>query len=193
MTDVQNTPNAPTPEQAIAYLKKQATTLGISFKANVSVETLRKQIEAKLADPAEESEGEVQTLGITAAQAKAIATEANYDKAMKLHRVVITAMEATKATNLESESFTAGNSVVGTVTRVIPFGVEWHVEEVLLNSIREKKFQLFVNKKNAKGVEVTTARLAPAYNIATLPELTPEEIQEIADRQERTRTFQDED
>ena len=48
MTDVQNTPNAPTQspelEQSIAQLKKQADRLGIQYKSNTSYVTLQKAV-----------------------------------------------------------------------------------------------------------------------------------------------------
>ena len=100
---------------------------------------------------------------------------------------------STKASNLESEVFTAGNSVVGTVKRLIQFGEPWHVEQILLNSLQEKKYQLFVSKKDARGVVHTKARSVKAYNIAILDPLTPEEMAELADRQIRTRALLDDE
>ena len=111
---------------------------------------------------------------------------------MKLVRVIITPMESTKAANLESDMFCAGNSAVGTVKRTIPFGEEWHVEQILLNSIKEKKYQMFVTKKNAQGVTLTSAKLVPAYSISYLDPLTSEELDALADRQIRTRSLDDE-
>ena len=49
MSDVQNTPVAPTEaDQAIASLKKQADRLGISYKSNTSIATLQKQLQKSL-------------------------------------------------------------------------------------------------------------------------------------------------
>ncbi len=179
MTDIQNTPNA---EVAIASLKKQADRLGIAYKSNTSVATLQKSIADKLSDGSDEV--------ADAPKAKSISDY--HDEAMKLVRVIITPMESTKATNLESEMFCAGNSVVGTVKRTIPFGEEWHVEQILLNSIKEKYYQAFITKKNALGVPITTSKLVRAYSIAVLDPLTPEELDALADRQIRTRALDDE-
>lgn len=190
MSDVQNTPIAsPEADQAIASLKKQADRLGITYKSNTSVATLQKAIKDVLEAPVG---GEVELPKVTATQTKSKTPEDYYKEAMKLVRVIITPMESTKATNLESEMFCAGNSVVGTVKRTIPFGTEWHVEQILLNSIKEKKYQMFVTKKNAAGVTLTSAKLVNAYNISTLEPLTPEELDELADRQIRTRSLDDE-
>lgn len=206
MTDVQNLPADQSEEviseaeQTIAALKKRADLLGIKYKSNVSIATLQKAITEKLEEPTgddeEEAEPEVETTTKStktkAAPTKAELTEAAHKEAMKLVRVIITPMEATKASNLESELFCAGNGVVGTVKRTIPFGVEWHVERILLNSIKEKKYQMFASKKNAQGVDVTSTRLVPAYSITELPPLTQEELDKLADMQIRTGALTEE-
>ena len=190
MTDVQNNPiAAPDAEVAIASLKKQADRLGITYKSNTSVATLQKAIAEAMAEPAE---GEAQVVAGKAVQAKGKGLQDYIDEAMKLVRVIITPMESTKAANLESDMFCAGNSAVGTVKRTIPFGEEWHVEQILLNSIKEKKYQMFVTKKNAQGVTLTSAKLVPAYSISYLDPLTSEELDALADRQIRTRSLDDE-
>lgn len=194
MSDVQNTPVAPTEaDQAIASLKKQADRLGISYKSNTSIATLQKAIAEKLDAPiGGEDSGEAQVTAPVGSGAKSKSVSAYQDEALKLVRVIITPMEATKAANLESEMFCAGNSVVGTVKRVVTFGEPWHVEQILLNTIKEKKYQMFVTKKNAQGVTLTSAKLVPAYSIAYLDPLTEEEIDALADRQIRTRSLEDE-
>ena len=197
MTDVQNTQDTPNEaEQAIASLKKQADRLGISYKSNTSIASLQKAIKEKLEGPigGEESPAEITEPVSTAkgVKAKGVSIEDAIAKAMKLHRVIITPMDANKASNLEREMFCAGNSTVGTVKRVVEFGEPWHVEEILLNTIKEKRYQAFVVRKNAQGVEITTSKLVPAYSIAYLEPLTQEEIDELALRQVRTRALEDE-
>ena len=51
---------------------------------------------------------------------------------------------------------------------------------------------MFVTKKNAQGVTLTSAKLVPAYSIAYLDPLTEEEIDQLADLQIRTRSLDDE-
>ena len=199
MSDVQNTPNTD-PEvteadQAIASLKKQADRMGIQYKSNTSVATLQKLIKERLEAPigGEDSPEPDASKGTTSEKqlTKGELAEANYKEAMKLVRVIITPMEATKASNLESEMFCAGNSLVGTVKRTIPFGVEWHVEQILINSIKEKKYQMFISKKNHLGVDTVSARMVPAYSITVLDPLTKEELDKLADLQLRTGSLQE--
>lgn len=194
MSDVQNTPNAPAEiDQAIASLKKQADRLGIAYKSNTSVATLQKAIKDKLDAPiGGEDSSTVESTSQASVKTESESIESYHKDALKLVRVIITPMESTKASNLENELFCAGNSVIGTVKRVITFGEPWHVEQILLNSIKEKKYQMFVSKKNAQGVSITSAKLVPAYSIAYLDPLTAEEINALADLQIRTRSLDDE-
>lgn len=188
MTDVQNTPNAPAVDQevAIATLKKRADTLGISYKSNVSVAHLQKLIDEKLNPESESAESK-------ADKPKVKTTEDYVNEAMKLRRVIITPMESHKAANMESDVFCAGNGVVGTVKRIIRFNEPWHVEEILLNTIREKRYQLFISKKDKNGAPVVQNKLVPAYSISVLPDLTDEELKELADMQLRTGSTRDDD
>ena len=194
MSDVQNNPVAPTEaDQAIASLKKQADRLGVTYKSNTSIATLQKAIKDKLDAPiGGEDSSPVESAQGATVQPVGQSIQAYQDEALKLIRVIITPMESTKASNLENELFCAGNSVIGTVKRVITFGEPWHVEQILLNTIKEKKYQMFVTKKNAQGVTLTSAKLVPAYSIAYLDPLTEEEIDQLADRQIRTRSLDDE-
>lgn len=188
-------------ETPIAQLKKKADLLGIQYKGNISAKALAELVDAKLNEPvggaadATESEGtpEVKATKAQTAKAETEQLQSDYEKAMKLIRVVITPREATKAANLESEIFCAGNSVVGTVKRTIPFGREWHVEQVLINSIKEKMYQQFTSKKNAAGIPITVSRLVPAYSIAVLEPLTKEELDALALQQMRTRSLDDDE
>lgn len=182
MTDVQtNTPEVE--DKELAYLRKQADTLGITYKSNTSLETLKAKVTEKLAE-ASEAESKAQ-----AAESKA---EAVYKEAMKLIRVIITPMDSNKAANMESDIFCAGNSAVGTVKRTIPFGVEWHVEQILLNAIKEKQYQAFSVIRNERGESVTKTRMIPAYNVTILEPLTEEELKALADQQLRSRSLEDE-
>lgn len=184
MSEVQTTPEH---NQAISSLKKQADLLGISYKANVSMATLQQAIKAKLEAPVE---GEAQTTTEDEAVSAGKTKEDLYKEAMKLVRVIVTPMDSLKASNMDSDVFCAGNSVVGTVKRVIPFGVEWHVEQILLNTIKERKFQMYTVKKHGNREE-TVARQVRAYSVVELEPLTQAEIDALADQQLRTRSLED--
>lgn len=184
-SELENTPA--TPERSeLDLLKAQADRMGISYSANISVTTLKGKIQKQLA----EADDEEVVKEATVTEAEAIQKAVN--ESMKLVRVIITPLDSVKAANMDTDVFTVSNGLVGTITRTIPFGREWHVEQILLNSLRERQFQQFTSKKNSKGILVTTSRLVPAYGIAELPPLTKEEIEGLAAMQARTGAIQDE-
>ena len=168
-------------------LKAQADRMGIPYKANISLTTLKAKIQLA-------QEGE----SLDTPDAKASSTDQEdkadsvYKQAMKLVRVQITPLDTNKATNYDCDFFTAGNSVVGNVTRNIPFGRPWHVEQILVNAIKEKTYQQFSTKKNAQGADVVAKRNVPAYSVVELPALTTQELKDLADLQARTNALEDE-
>lgn len=151
-------------------LMARADKLGISYSNNIGLETLRKRIEAKLdgADKAEEEEEVKHTPSPLQKKRK---------EALQLVRVNITSMENTK-NNLSGEIFTVSNNVIGTVKRYIPFGQDWHIERIFLDTLREKQFQRFTSVNTTNG-SVRRAMLVPAYAIQELPPLTEKELDEL--------------
>ena len=166
-------------------LKAQADRMGISYKANISLTTLKAKIQLV-------QEGESLDEPKESSVSKEDQAEAVHKEAMKLVRVQITPLDTNKATNYDCDFFTAGNSVVGNVTRNIPFGRPWHVEQILVNAIKEKTYQQFSTKKNAQGADVVTKRNVPAYSVVELPALTAQELKDLADLQARTNALEDE-
>lgn len=185
----ETTQEAPTinGKSELDILKAQADRMGISYKANISLTTLKAKI--KLVQDGESLEPEASRVDNTTQEDKAAEV---YQEAMKLVRVQITPLDTNKATNYDCDFFTAGNSVVGNVTRNIPFGRPWHVEQILVNAIKEKTYQQFTTKKNAQGADVVTKRNVPAYSVVELPPLSAQELKELADLQARTNALEDE-
>lgn len=185
----ETTQEAPTinGKSELDILKAQADRMGISYKANISLTTLKAKIQ--LVQDGESLEPEASRVDNTTQEDKAAEV---YQEAMKLVRVQITPLDTNKATNYDCDFFTAGNSVVGNVTRNIPFGRPWHVEQILVNAIKEKTYQQFTTKKNAQGADVVTKRNVPAYSVVELPPLSAQELKELADLQARTNALEDE-
>ena len=185
----ETTQEAPTinGKSELDILKAQADRMGISYKANISLTTLKAKIQ--LVQDGESLDPEASRVDNTAQEDKAAEV---YQEAMKLVRVQITPLDTNKATNYDCDFFTAGNSIVGNVTRNIPFGRPWHVEQILVNAIKEKTYQQFTTKKNAQGADVVTKRNVPAYSVVELPPLTAQELKDLADLQARTNALEDE-
>lgn len=108
-------------------------------------------------------------------------------KAMRLHRVRITNLDPADA-SLEGAIITVVNKYISKVSKFIPFGEAgdngYHVEEVLLNAMRTKKYAMRKEIKGAKfGVKQYKTVMVPKYSIEELPPLTKEEVEALAQRQ----------
>lgn len=152
-----------------ATLMARADKLGISYSNNIGVETLRNRINDKI-DELDQ-----------AAETSLIETDKNMaarKEATKLIRVNITSMENTK-NNMSGEIITVSNNVVGTIKRYIPYGEDWHVESIILDTLRDKMFQAFRTERNRDGSETRRGYSARAYGIQVLEPLTKEELAEL--------------
>ncbi len=168
-----STENEPTEEQIkLDDLKHRATTLGIKYHPSIGTDKLREKIQAVLADNAAEvvPEGDTKNVSTSLAELKA--------ETLKLIRVRITCMDPMKK-NYQGDFFLTGNSLVGTVKRFVPYGVEWHVPQIILNMIQEKKYQQFSTSKNSRNVDITTSKLVKTYGVELLAPLTQEQIKEL--------------
>lgn len=175
-------------------LMQRADKLGIKYSNNIGLETLRERINAKLEEreavvEEEEEEQPKKKETKTAAQVKETAVQKARKEALKLVRVNITSMENTK-NNLSGEIFTVSNAVVGTIKRYVPFGVDWHIEQILLNTLKEKEFQRFGTEKTPGGQTVRRAKSVPAYAIQILPPLTEKELEDLRKSQLARQTIE---
>ena len=164
-------------DNELTALKDKAELLGITFHPSISAAKLKEKIDAKLADQ-------------LAAEKPVPATEtvAEYrhrmrQDALRLVRVIVTPMDPLKK-EYTGEIFTVGNSVVGMVSRMVPYNNEegWHVEQIILDTLKEKRVQVFVKKK-VNGKEHKEGKLIPAFGIQVLDPLSKVELGELAQRQ----------
>lgn len=158
MTDTQT-------KTEIELLREQLDERGIEYKPNATKATLEKLlVKADETDEIQDENAKLQAL---------------QDEALKLVHVIITANDPVKQ-QMGQEYFACGNSVLGTVARIIPFGESWLVEQMLLNSIKEKMYQVHIVKRNKEGNEYTESKLVPAYQITELPLPSKSELDELA-------------
>lgn len=190
----------------IEVLRKRADTLNLRYRSNTGVDKLRAMVNAAIEggdpvvddEPEEEAPATVIPPVVTAPliQEKPPVTEevfvprvlskqaqraAAREASRKLVRVRITCHNPQK-TEHTGELFTFGNGVLGTVKRFVPFEVEWHVEQAILNMIRARKYQYFYNTK-AGDRTVRTSKLVNEFSIEELPSLTVSELKDLAQRQ----------
>lgn len=154
-------------------LKALADQQGLTYKDNIPTDRLRALVYGAI-DEVDEP--------------VAVVEESPADKrlrirnaALKLIRVNITCMNPAKAA-YTGELFTIGNSIIPTITKMVPFGTPegYHIPQILLDHIKSKEFQTFIPKKGKNGIDTVTSKCIREYAVEILPSLTPTEIQEIA-------------
>jgi len=174
-------------DQQLEILKNEATNYGLKFHPNIGLETLRERINLFLLELDKETDkpdveiehNEKRLKDIV--QSKDANTKAR-EEALSLVRLRVTAMDPSKK-EYTGEIFCAGNSIVGTVKKFVPFATDWHVPKIIFNMIEQRKFQTFSEVAMPGGGKVKRGRLVPAYAIDVLDPLTEDEIKELKQRQ----------
>lgn len=150
-------------------LKAQAQIMGVDFRDDITEKGLRKQ----LMDALEQAqEGDVLT--------NAQRTELERDST-RLIRCIITPM-ASHMKDHQGQLFSVGNSVLGYISKYILFNAEYHVPKIILDHIKTVETQYFVTKV-INGEQVKESKMRPAFGVQELPNLTAEELADLAKSQ----------
>lgn len=175
-------------------LKVRAEELGLSYNSNIKTDALAElitnaengltpEIVAAAKEAEEVSKKLVEKQAVEAApvvnQAKTVGqvkAEARKE-AMKLVRCVVTSMDKDKA-DLSGEIISCGNSMTGMIKKFIPFGKEWHVPMVILETLKDKKMLMTRDRRTDKGT-VKEHYEVSQYNVQILPDLTQEELNRL--------------
>jgi len=165
-------------QDELETLKARADQLGISYHPSIGVDKLREKVKAKL-------DGEQDSAA--AAPAKVTESENAFrlrkrKEAEELVRVMVTNMNPHKK-EWEGEKLDAGNSVVGTHRKYVPFGVEWHVPRIIFNMLKQRQCQIFRTRRDERGRQVREGVMIPEFNVVELPPLSEKELKELAQRQ----------
>lgn len=158
-------------DSELDVLKKRADKLGITYHTNIGVDKLREKVNSFLAEDV------VEEVPLTQKQQR-VALKKEQEK---LVRVRITCMDPSSKA-LQGEYITVSNKLVGTLKRFIPFAVEWHVPQIMLNVLRQKQHSVFFVEKVGKK-EITRYRLVNTYAIELLEPLTHKELVDLAKKQ----------
>lgn len=190
MSDTLET-DAPVQDE-LATLKARADLLGITYHPSIGLDKLREKVAntvsggpAETPDPAV-SDPVPTTEGESEGQRRArLRREAN-----ALVRLRVTCMNPAKK-DWEGEVFTAGNSLVGTVKKYVPFNADegWHVPNVIYQMLKDRQCQVFTTVKSARGVDVRKGKLIKEFAIEVLEPLSKEELAELAQRQALARSI----
>lgn len=161
-------------------LKARADLMGVSYHPKISAEKLEEKIAAHLAGDGKDDK-EVKEEAVKEDESVAEKRSRMKQEAMKLVRIRLTCMNQAKK-NWKGELITVANNLVKS-SRYVPFNAQdngWHVEQIILNVLRERKYAVFQDEPNGKGGTVRRSRLVPEFAIEVLPPLTPAEIKELA-------------
>jgi hypothetical protein len=146
-----------------------------------------------LADEDEGPDFETMTPG----QRKQYMRQTVVKKAMALVRVRIYCMDPKKK-DIPGEIITTGNKFVGTVRKFIPFGEAtdngYHIPQMLLNVLRDRKFlQISTRKDKRTGRMTTTTRYVSEFAIEELEPLSKDDLAQLATEQAASGRVPDED
>lgn len=167
----------------IDTLKARADKMGISYHPSIGAEKLREKIDAALAE-ANPNQATEDTDTASEGETRNQRVRRLRSEASKLVRIRVTCMNPNKK-DWEGEIFTVSNSVVGTFKRYVPFNAEegWHVEQIILNQLKQRECQIFVKKRERNGLQSSEGKLIKEFAIEVLPPLTEKELKELAQRQ----------
>lgn len=196
----------------LELLKNRATAMGISYHPSIGLDALKAKVNAKMADQPDpeaaaskipapsiiaggkagdevqdetpDVEEEVEVAEETPVQRRARKKR----EANELVRIRVQCMNPTKA-EWEGEIFTAGNGVVGTFSKYVPFNSDegWHVPRIIYNMMKARMCQVFQTETDHRGNKVRKGKLKREFSIEVLPPLTIEELTALAHRQAATK------
>lgn len=175
-----------TDKTELDLLKERADQMGIKYHPNIGVDSLRDKVNAVIA-------GEVSDEAEPVQKAKAAQTRAQaYEEAMKLIRIRLTCMDPAKS-DWPAEIITISNDVVGDVKVAVPYKEEfyengYHVPNIIYQFLKERKYSAIKVTKGPKG-PVQTSIQANAYAIEVLPQLTPEELEDLRLQQAASKSI----
>ena len=126
-----------------------------------------------------------------AAKAKHIAainTLTAEQAAMKLIRVIVTPNDPAMA-NYPGLIFTVGISSLNNgemIKKFVPFNNEegWHVPIIILRQIENAEMQKFKTVTDSKGEKILTPYITKKFSVQVLPDLTKEELEQLAASQQ---------
>ena len=190
-----------TVQDELASLKSRADLMGVAYHPSIGLEKMREKINAAIeqtgdANSEDAAVEQAQVAADTAAAAPVAAeTQLQYHarkkrEANELVRVRVTCMNPSKS-EWEGEIFTSGNSLVGSVTKYVPFNNEegWHIPRMLYNFMLERQCPVYTTVKDSRGNSVRKSKLIKEYVLEVLPALTPEELKELAQRQAMAKSI----
>lgn len=171
----------------LTVLKARADMLGLKYHPSVGVDKLREKINAATAvDEPEEKAVLVEPEETTSQRRFRKRKEAT-----ELVRIRVSCMNPAKK-EWDGEIITAGNSLVGTFSKFIPFTDAedgWHVPRIIYNQLVQRQCQVFTTTRDGRGNSSRKGKLIKEFAIEVLPNLTVPELAELAQRQAMSKAI----
>jgi hypothetical protein len=186
----------PLVESELDALKARADQMGIKYHPSIGVDALKAKITEKMGeldtdplagddeDPVADPEPK---LAIVPTK-PTVLTQAQKNVRLKkecaaLVRVRIACMNPNKR-EWEGEIFTTGNQIVGTFKKYVPYDETFHIPQIILTMIEQRKCQVFHTVTDKRtGNKRRVGKLVPEFAIEKLPSLTAVELKDLAQRQ----------
>jgi hypothetical protein len=171
----------------LSSLKARATLMGITFSNNIGIDGLRKKIDAKLNDGDDDAESTEEVSDNEKPKTRQQITKEICDKQLALIRVRIQCLDPKKK-DLPGEVISIANEFMGTVSKFVPFGEVtedgYHLPYCIYRHLEDRRFLNIRTVKDARTkinkIEQTWAK---EFAIEVLPQLTPEELKDLATAQ----------
>ena len=157
----------------LTALKARADMMGVKYHPSISLEKLKEKITAHM------NAGEDKPVAEPEMDRAALQKSAS-----ELMRIRVTCMNPAKK-EWEGEIFTVGNAVVGTFKKYVPFNADegWHIPRIIYEQLKDRECQVFTTVRDSRGNSTRKGKLIKEFAIEVLPNLTEEEIKELAQRQ----------
>jgi hypothetical protein len=183
MTDEQNDKALMAAEE-LDSLKDRANQLGVDFHPSIGYEKLSGKVKDFLAaKEAEKPDKPDEPALIAPAPLSGNEKLVRMKRDMNaLVRIRVSCMNANKR-EWEGEFFSVGNRVTGQMMKYVPYDQIFHVPQMILTMIQERQCQVFHTVKDHRGNKSRKGKLIKEFGIEILPQLTTNELKELAQRQ----------
>jgi hypothetical protein len=178
--------DGPTEAEIKKALKAKADLLGVTYSNNITIDQLRKKIAEAQADPEVEETDETENEAPKALTSAEIRAKQKAEQ-LRLVRVRIANMNPSKA-SLGGEIVTVRTKYLGIIKKFVPFGEAtdegFHLPFILYTELKNRKFLQTKVKKEKNGQQMLpVSRWVPEFSLEVMPDLTPEELQRLANQQ----------
>lgn len=183
-----------TAEDELVALKARADMMGISYHPSIGLEKLREKVNAAVTStepPAAEANEPTAAEMNTAVETENQRNKRLKDDAARLVRIRLTCMNPAKA-EWPGEIISVGNAIVGSFSKFVPFNADegWHVPNMIYKALVDRQCQVFVTTTDNRGNKTRKGKLIREFAIEVLPELTTEELHDLAQRQAMAGTIE---